>query len=238
MSDIAKTMVERIRTAAGESGTLLTEGPTRGKTAFAADMSGAAPTGKAARSVPAAPEDRSGSINGRQLYIVEASKSFADTYGVQLATVTATFVTKNDILYAAAEQDVPVSDFVKTVGSQFSFVSITGKHPASVADIAMENNFKLALAEFAAADDDWTFSDGFVVSDDPDGAKIIGPHFDEPTSTWQFSSFTAPCSKDEFVKMSPSEKASTPAEDRVFGDIDECLQQSYVIGSAPAAMRM
>lgn len=238
MNDIAKSMAERIRNAAGESGVLIAEGPTRGKTAFAADMSGIAPTGKAARQLAATPTDLGGSVSGRQLYILEAAKAFEATYGVALASVTATFVTKNDILYAAAEENVPVADFVKTLGSQFAFGTTAGKNPAYVSDVANENNVKLALAEFAASDEDWTFSDGYAVSDVDDTTRVLGPHYDELTSSWQFSAFSAPCSKDALVKMSASQKADVPSEDRVYGDIDECVGQTYAVAAAPATMRM
>lgn len=207
--DIAKTMAERIRNAAASG--------------FPA---------------PAAPSDKSGAINDRQAYVLTASEQFGRHYGVNLADVTALFVPRNDMIFTAAESGVPVEDFVKTLGSQFAFDSVVGKDRDFAGWVAGENAVKLALAEFASSDDEWTFTDGFAVSESDGGALVIGPAFDETISSWQFSAFTAACDKDTFVAMSRADKAATPSEERVYGDIDDCIGRVYATQAAPAAPRM
>lgn len=213
MSDIAKTLVERIRNAAA-SGII-------------------APGGH-----PAAPADLSGSVDDRQIYVLKASEQFNRQYGVHLKDVMALFVPQNDMLYAAAESDIAIETFVKTLGTQFAFDSIEGKDAEYGAWVSGENGIKLALAEFASSEEDWTFTDGFAVSDHDGGAVVISPAYDETISAWQFSAFTAACDKDTFVAMNRADKASTPSEDRVFGDIDDCIGRVYSQVAAPAAPRM
>ncbi|MCS4089801.1 hypothetical protein [Rhizobium sp. BK176] len=224
MNDIAKTMAERIRNAAG------------GATVMA-------PTGNAARrlaevTAPQAPADGLGSIDARQEYILNAAQQFERHYGVQLDTVMGLFVPKNDMLYAAAEENVPLDEFIKTVGTQMSFDPIVGKEPDYAKYVAGENRVKLALAEFAYSDEDWTLSDGYAVAENDDAAVVIAPFYDETIHSWQFSAYTAPCDKDTFVSMSRAQKASVPSEDREYGDIDDCVRSMFQVKAAPAAMRM
>lgn len=225
MSDIAKTMVERIRNAAGGSTVLL------------------APTGKAARrlaeaTAPTAPSDGNGAIDERQKYILELAEQFKLRYGVNLSEVTALFVPRNDMVYAAAEEKIPMDEFITTVGSQMAFDPITGKEDDFAKYVSGENQVKLALAEYAYSVDDWTFSDGYAVTDNDGSAVVVAPAYDEAINAWQFSAYSAPCDKDAFVAMSRPQKASTPSEDCVYGDIDDCVQSMFSVKAAPAAMRM
>jgi hypothetical protein len=224
MNDIAKTMAERIRNAAGGANIL-------------------APTGKAASrladvTAPTAPTDGVGSIDARQEYILAAAQQFEAHYGVKLASVMALFVPKNDMLYAAAEENVPLDNFVRTVGTQMAFDATAGKAADFARYVAGENEIKLALAEFAYSDEDWTFRDGYAVTENDGGAVVIAPNYDEANNSWQFSAYNAPCDKDTFVAMSRAQKASVPSEDRVYGDIDDCIQSMFQVKAAPAAMRM
>ncbi|MBY3433200.1 hypothetical protein HFN89_03255 [Rhizobium laguerreae] len=237
MSDIAKTMVERIRNAAG---IIAAPGPEKGKTSFAAILSPLAPTGKAARHLAETVGSAEGktAIEARQEYILAAAQQFERHYGVKLASVMALFVPKNDMLYAAAEENIPLDDFVRTIGTQMAFDQTAGKEAAVARFVAGENEVKLALAEFASSDDDWTFSDGYAVAENRNGAVVVAPAYDEAINAWQFSAYAAACDKDAFVAMSRAQKAATPSEDRVYGDIDDCVESMFQVKSAPAAMRM
>lgn len=244
MSDIAKTMADRIRNAAGGAG-LLTTGPGPSKISAPAGSRDylSAPTGKAARQLasgmaPTAPADRSGSINDRQAYVLEAATQFQNQFGVSLSSVAALFVPRNDFVYAAAEENVALDDFVRTTGSQFAFESIVGKDSEYASWVAGENAVKLALAEYAYAVGDFTFTDGYAVTDHDGEALVIAPSFDETISSWQFAAYRVACDKDAFVAMSRAEKASTPSEARVYGDIDDCVAQSFRVEAAPSAPRM
>jgi hypothetical protein len=223
MNDIAKNMAERIRNAAGGSTVL----PLTGNVARVAEVT-----------APKAPADGVGAIDARQEYIVAAAQQFELHYGVKLDSVMALFVPKNDMLYAAAEENVPLDEFVRTVATQMAFDATVGKGAEFARYIAGENEVKLALAEFAYSDDDWTFRDGYAVTENDGGAVVVAPAYDEAINAWQFSAYNAPCDKDAFVAMSRAQKASVPSEDRVYGDIDDCVQSMFLVKAAPAAMRM
>lgn len=223
MNDIAKNMAERIRNAAGGSTVL----PQTGNVARVAEVT-----------APKAPADGVGALDVRQEYILAAKQQFQRHYGVKLDSVMALFVPKNDMLYAAAEENVPLDEFVKTVGTQMAFESIAGKPAEITGYLAGENEVKLALAEFAYSDDDWTFRDGYAVTENDGGAVVVAPAYDETVNAWQFSAYNAPCDKDAFVAMSRAQKASVPSEDRVYGDIDDCVNTMFQVKAAPAAMRM
>jgi hypothetical protein len=223
MNDIAKTMADRIRNAAGGSTVM-------------------APTGNVARVAeviaPKAPSDDKGAIDARQEYILAAAQQFDRHYGVKLGSVMALFVPKNDMLYAAAEENVPLDEFVRTVGTQMAFDATVAKEAEFAKYVAGENEAKLALAEFAYSDEDWTFSDGYAVTENDGGAVVVAPAYDETIHAWQFSAYNAPCDKDAFVAMSRAQKSSAPSEDRVYGDIGDCIQSMFQVKAAPAAMRM
>ncbi|MDW9478797.1 hypothetical protein GOB57_08770 [Sinorhizobium meliloti] len=220
MSDIAKTMAERIRKAAGGS-SVLPLAPTPAMQAL----------GAATRMYPEG-------LAGRDEYAKAAAAVFEQTYGVSLDSVTELFVPKNDIVYANAEQGVSLEEFTRTLGSQMAFDPITGKEPDFARFVAGENEAKLALAEFAFSVGDWTFSDGYAVTDNDGGAVVVAPAYDEAINAWQFSAYSAPCGKDAFVAMSRAQKASAPSEDRVYGDIDDCIRAIFTVKAAPAVMRM
>ncbi len=234
MSDIAKTMVERILNAAGGS---LVMGPGHGKTVHSAVVAPIAPTGKAARHFAQIVEN-TGTAAGREAYAKAAALVFEQTYGVSLKSVTDLFVPKNDIVYASAEEGVPLEEFTRTLGSQMAFDPIVGKEAEFAKYLAGENEVKLALAEFASSVADWTFRDGYAVTDNDGGVIVVSPAYDETINAWQFSAYSAPCDKDAFVAMSRAQKASTPSEDRVYGDIDDCVKAMFTVKAAPAAMRM
>lgn len=234
MSDIAKTMAERIRNAAGGS---VAMGPGHGKTVFAAVVAPIAPTGKAARHFSQI-VDNTGTPAGREEYAKAAAAVFEQTYGVSLSSVTDLFVPKNDIVYANAEEGVSLEEFTRTIGSQMAFDPILGKEAEFAKYLAGENEVKLALAEYASCVGDWTFTDGYAVTDTDSGIVVVSPAYDETTNAWQFSAYSAPCDKDAFVAMSRAQKASTPSEDRVYGDIDDCVKAMFTVKAAPAAMRM
>jgi hypothetical protein len=222
MSDIAKNMAERIRKAAAA-----------GPASFA--------TGHIAVEVNGGPsrwEAASQTAEGRAAYSEAAKTAFESTYGVSLDSVTDLFVPKNDIVYASAEQGVSLDDFTKTLGSQMAFDVITGKEPEFAKYLAGENEVKLALAEFAYSTAEWTFTDGYAATDNDGGVVVVAPAYDETINAWQFSAYSAPCDKDGFVAMSRAQKAATPSEDRVYGDIDDCIKAMFTVKAAPAAMRM
>ncbi|MCV9963734.1 hypothetical protein OIU34_17810 [Pararhizobium sp. BT-229] len=245
MSDIAKTMAERIRNAAGGSAVLpapnkqAAQSPDSQKTvaehntALFDDMF----TKLFGIPLSAIPE-KTATPDARKQYADAAAIVFQQTYGVSLDSVTDLFVPKNDIVYANAEQGVPLEEFTRTLGSQMAFDSITGKEDDFARYVAGENQVKLALAEYAYSVDDWTFSDGYAVTDNDGSAVVVAPAYDEAINAWQFSAYSAPCDKDAFVAMSRAQKASTPSEDRVYGDIDDCVQSMFSVKAAPAAMRM
>lgn len=233
MSDIANTMAERIRNAVGGS---LVMGPGHGKTVFAA-LPPTAPTGKPALRLSQI-EDNTGTAAGREEYAKAAATVFEQTYGVSLNSVTDLFVPKNDIVYANAEEGVSLEEFTRTLGSQMAFDPIVGKEAELAKYFAGENEVKLALAEYTSAVADWTFTDGYAVTDNDGGVVVVSPAYDETNNAWQFSAYSAPCDKDAFVAMSRAQKASTPSEDRVYGDIDDCIKAMFTVKAAPAAMRM
>lgn len=218
MNDIAKNMAERIRNAAG------------GSRLFPATDEN---TLTARRRLSIAGD----TVEARSAYVEAAAAEFERTYGVSLDAVTDLFVPKNDMLYAAAEQGIPIDEFTNTLGSQLTFKSVADREIDLAGFVIGENHVKLALAEFAAASEDWTFTDGYAVSETDGSAFVIAPAFDETLSTWQFSAFSAPCSKDAFLGMTRTEKAAIPSADRIYGDISDCARM-HSAEAAPAAMRM
>jgi hypothetical protein len=234
MSDIAKTMADRIRNAANGS---LAMGPTHGKTVFAAVVAPVAPTGKAARQLSQI-VDSTGTPAGREQYAKSAAMVFEQTYGVTLDSVTDLFTPKNDIVYANAEQGVLLDEFTRTLGSQMSFNPVGGKDQDYAKYVAGENRLKLALAEYAYSVDGWTFTDGYAVTDNDGSAVVVAPAYDETINAWQFSAYSVACDMDSFVAMSAAQKASTPSEGRVFGDIDDCVQSMFSVKATPSTMRM
>jgi hypothetical protein len=239
MSDIAKTMADRIRERAGGTSGFLA--PT-GKVARSHDQVVAeqrsVPTTHSLLRKPMSTTDGNGALVKREAYIVEVAEQFKQQYGVALNSVTALFVPRNDMVYAAAEQNMPKGDFIKTIGSQMAFETIVGKEPEFARYVTGENEVKLALAEYSYAVGDWTFTDGYAVTDLEGNTIVVAPAFNETTSAWQFSAFNAPCGKDAFVAMSRAEKAAMPTEERVYGDIDDCVKAMYVQELAPAARGM
>lgn len=211
MSNIAKTMAERIRNAAGGSSVL---------------------------PAPTAPADGLGAVNERERYVLEVAGLFKAEYGVDLAEVTCLFVPRNDMVYAAAENSVPMDDFVTTLGTQMAFTPVTGKPAAAAQYIASENRMKIALAEFAHSEDGWIFSDGHAVTATDRGALVVAPFCDETVSSWQFTASVTPMEMDDFVALSASDKSAAPVERRVYGDIDDCISWVFKIEATPAGMRM
>jgi len=210
MNDIAKNMADRIR------GTLM-------------------PDGKAAASLAAV---SGSSVHGRAKFVADASRAFENAFGVGLDEVTDLFEPKNDIVYASAEEGVSPADFVTTLGTRFAFDSVDGKDGDYARYLRSGNEAKLALAQFAASSDDWTFSDGYAVAERDGGSFVMAPHYDEAVSSWQFASYGVPCSRDEFSAMDRAGKAAVPSEGIVYGDIDDCARIGMELQAAPAALRM
>ncbi len=211
MSDIAKTMANRIVQMSGGSKVL----PIRPDNVEPGDT-----------------------VSARELFVLEAASQFEAQYGVQLQEVATLFVPRNDFIYTAAEAGVPVQEFVRTLGRQLSFDPVSNKDADLATWTTGENRAKFALFELAASDVEWTFSDGFAVGEQDGYALVVSPSFDETISAWQFSAFVAPCAKDEFLGLSKAEKFEVPAESRTYGDIDDCVGMVHDARVEPVAMRM
>jgi hypothetical protein len=176
----------------------------------------------------------------RQSYLENAASAFKAAYGVDLDDVTNLMIPKNDIVWQAAEDGVSIDEFVASQGSRYSLVrlgKVDGEYDRYVSG---ENIARVALAEFASEDADWTFTDGHAVRADGGASVVISPSYNEARSGWQFTACSAACGVDQFIALPASAKASmtVPTEARVYGDIGECGSLGRELEAAGPAASM